>query len=241
MNMRIAKYLGLLIISFLLLESCRADRRSIAEKRDEMIRTQLEQRGIDDKRVIEAFRTVPREEFTLPRYRDRAYDDIEVSFGFGETLDRPYEDALLLKSLALKPADRILEIGTGSGYLSAVVSRIVKEVYTIEIVPEIADFARKQIENLGYKNIHFKTGDGFLGWLEYAPFDAIVLSCSPAEVPEPLIGQLAEGGRLILPIGGTKKFQDIVLFKKKAGKFFEVEHLTPATFSPMKGKIQGEK
>lgn len=202
-----------------------------------MVRTQIEQRGITDHKILAAFNSVPREEFVLPEFRNRAYDDLEVPLGFGQTLDRPYEDALIISALDIQPADRVLEVGTGSGYLSALMSGLAMDVYTIEIEPPIAALAKSNFKKLAMSNVHPKTGDGFIGWPEFAPFNAIILTCSPDKVPEPLIGQLAEGGRLILPIGGTKKFQELILYKKTGGRFVESRRLSPTTFVPMKGKV----
>lgn len=223
---------GLLICS-----ACSRTPPSLTEQREEMVRTQLIGRGITDGRIVAAFRTVPREAFVLPRFREHAYDDLEAPIGFGQSLDRPYENAAMLKALELAPTDRVLEVGTGSGYLSALMSRIAQQVFTIEIEPDIADAARKNISGQGTTNIEIRTGDGFLGWPERAPFDAIVLACSPERIPEPLTEQLAEGGRLLLPLGGTEKFQELVLYTKRGGKLLELRRIGPTTFSPMKGKI----
>lgn len=205
--------------------------------RNNMVRTQLELRGIREPLLLDAFRTVPREKFVLPRYREHAYDDVETPIGFGQSLDRPYENAMMLKTLGLAPGDRVLEIGTGVGYFAALMSHIAKEVFTIEIEPAIADTARANLEALDYANIKVKTGDGFMGWPEYAPFDAIIMACSPDRVPDPLAEQLKEGGHILLPLGGTKKFQELVLYTKKDGKLIELRRLGPTEFSPMKGKV----
>lgn len=202
-----------------------------------MVRDQIELRGITNKSITNAFLAVPREEFVLPKYKDHAYDDLEAPIGFGQSLDRSYEDALMIEFMAIAPNDRVLEVGTGSGYLAAVMSRIAREVYTIEIEPHIAQMAKTHLDHLGYKNIWTKIDDGFKGWPEYAPFNAIVMTCSPDKVPEPLIKQLAEGGRIVLPLGGTKKFQELILYKKINGEFVEAQRIAPATFLPMKGKI----
>lgn len=221
--------------------ACSKKQTSFEGKRAQMVRVQLEQRGFTNKDILNAFRFVPREEFVLPNYRDNAYDDLEVPIGQGQTMDRPYDDAIMIEALSLSPQDRVLEVGTGSGYLAALMSRVAKEIYTIEIDEVLAKNAKDRLERLRYDNIHVMAGDGFLGWPEFAPFDAIVLSCSPPRVPEPLKDQLAEGGWLLLPLGGTQKFQQIILYTKKNEKFTEVRRLAPVTFAPMKGKILEKK
>jgi protein-L-isoaspartate(D-aspartate) O-methyltransferase len=220
--------------------SCKGGHEPLAKRRADMVKEQLLWRGITDKAVIRAFEAVPREHFILPQYRDRSYDDIEAPIAFGETLDRPYENARMLQSLELKPTDKVLEIGTGTGYVSALMSKVVQQVYTIEIEPTYADEARKNFAALGYKNIEVKTGDGFLGWPEHAPFDAILMVCSPPHIPKPLEEQLAEGGRFLLPLGGDEKFQELVLFMKKDGKLVEQRRLSHTEFAPMKGIIREE-
>lgn len=230
--------LSTVIFSFI---SCKQTKLDFGSERATMVRTQIEQRGISDPKILATFNSVPREEFVLPEFKARAYDDLEVPLGFGQTLDRPYEDALIITALDLKPRDRVLEVGTGSGYLAALMSKLAADVYTIEIEPPIAALAKSNFEKLGLSNVHPKTGDGFVGWPEFAPFNAIVLTCSPEKVPEPLIEQLSDGGRLILPIGGTKKFQELILYKKSNGRMAETRRVSPATFVPMKGKVLESK
>lgn len=213
---------------------------SIEEQRAEMVSRQIEQRGIRDPRILNAFRQIPREEFVLEKFRDHAYDDLEAPSGFGQSLDRPFENAIMIKALEIGPEDRVLEVGTGSGYLASLLGRMAREVYTIEIEPEIAQDARERLKRLGYANIEVRTGDGFIGWPEHAPFDAIVMAASPNRVPEPLEKQLAEGGRIVLPLGGSEKFQVLTLFRKKGGKLVKETEITPTTFVPMKGKILEE-
>jgi len=232
--------LALVIGTALLCSACTRKPASFEEKRAEMVRTQIEQRGIKHEGIKKAFLAVPREEFVIDEYKDRAYEDNEAPIGHGQSLDRPFENAIMLLALDIDPGERALEVGTGSGYLASLMAQLADEVFTIEIVPEIADMARAHIQRLGYGNIHVKTGDGFIGWPEHAPFHAIVMTASPNKVPEPLAEQLAEGGRIVLPMGGTEKFQELVLFEKKDGKLVEKTRLIPATFVPMKGKILEE-
>ena len=229
------RFLFLTILIFTSVNAC--SNSSFDKQRAGMVKKQIELRGITNKSITNAFLAIPREEFVLQKYKNNAYDDLETPIGFGQNLDRPYEDALMIEFMAITPNDRVLEVGTGSGYLAAVISRIAQEVYTIEIDPQIAQMAKNHLDNLGYKNIWIKADDGFKGWSEYAPFNAIVLTCSPDKVPEPLIEQLAEGGRIVLPLGGTKKFQELVLYKKINGKLVEAQRIAPATFVPMKGKV----
>ncbi|MFH1829288.1 MAG: protein-L-isoaspartate(D-aspartate) O-methyltransferase [Pseudomonadota bacterium] len=221
----------------LIVGGCSRKSQTFEQQRAEMVREQLEQRGIEDKSILNAFNSVPREEFVIPAYKDKAYDDLEAPIGHGESLDRPFENAVMLNALAIKPHDKVLEVGTGSGYLSALMSHLADKVFTIEIVPEIANEARERLKKLHFDNVEVLTGDGFLGWPEHAPFDAIVLAASPTRVPEPLAKQLVESGRLVLPLGGAEKFQLLVLYTKKNGKLIETAKLSPTTFVPMKGKI----
>lgn len=209
----------------------------LASQRKAMVEQQVLWRGVTDKNVLDAMLAIPREEFVLPQYRDKAYADVEVPIGYEQTLDRPYEDAFIVASLKLRPGDKVFEVGTGGGYLTAILAKVAKEVYTIDIVPEIADEAKTRFEKLGYSNIFVKAGDGFAGWAEHAPFDGIVFTCSPPEIPKPLIEQLAEGGRMILPLGGEEKFQELLLYTKKDGKLVGPVRLAAMTFVPMKGKI----
>jgi protein-L-isoaspartate(D-aspartate) O-methyltransferase len=208
-----------------------------ASQRKTMVEQQVLWRGVTDRRVLDAMLAVPREEFVLPKFRDKAYADLEVPIGFEQTLDRPYEDAFIVQALKIKPTDRVFEVGTGGGYLTALMSKLGGEVYTIDIIPEIADAARARFEKLGYKNIEVKAGDGYAGWVEHSPFDAIVFTCSPDEIPKPLIEQLGEGGRMVLPLGGEQKFQELLLYTKKNGKLEGPRHLAAFTFVPMKGQI----
>jgi protein-L-isoaspartate(D-aspartate) O-methyltransferase len=229
--------LGTALLACATILSCSSKPANFPDKRAEMVTRQLKQRGIRDPRVLAAFATIPREEYVIEKYRDHAYDDLEVPSGFKQSLDRPFENAIMIEALEIDPSDKVLEVGTGSGYLASLLSKIGSKVYTIEIVPEIADDARKRLSRLGYTNIEVKTGDGFLGWPEHAPFDAIVMTASPNRIPKPITEQLKEGGRLVLPLGGSEKFQELVLFRKKDGKMVEEAKLSPTAFEPMKGKI----
>ncbi|MBE0433597.1 protein-L-isoaspartate(D-aspartate) O-methyltransferase [candidate division WOR-3 bacterium] len=200
-----------------------------------MVRSQIEARGIADERVIDAMLKVERHRFVPKALEKLAYQDHPLPIGEGQTISQPYIVALMTDRLALRPTDRVLEIGTGSGYQAAILSLIVDEVYTIEIVEPLADSSAALLDRLGYKNVHVRHGDGFLGWPETAPFDAIIVTCAPPTVPEPLIAQLAEDGRLIVPLGDD--FQVLTLYRKSAGVLTQ-EEIAPVLFVPMKGLIE---
>lgn len=238
---RVAKSVIVVAITAALFTSCSGKTATFEEKRAEMVRTQLKQRGLRNEAVLKAFLTVPREEYVIEKYKGNAYDDVEAPSGFGQSLDRPYENAIMINALAIKPGAKVLEVGTGSGYLASLLATIAGNVYSIEIEPEIAEDARKRLKRLGYDNVIVKTGDGFVGWPEHAPFDAIVMAASPNRIPGPIAKQLAEDGRLVLPLGGTEKFQQLVLFVKVKGKMVEKTKLSPTSFVPMKGKILEEQ
>jgi len=202
--------------------------------REQMVQTQISERGIKDKRVLQAMRKVPRHEFMPQDVRYLAYEDRAVSIGYDQTISQPYIVALMTEAVRVKPKDRVLEIGTGSGYQAAVLSLLAKEIYTIEIIPELAKRAEKDLKRLGYKNVHIKTGDGFLGIPEKAPFNAIIVTCAPPEIPPPLINQLAEGGRLVIPVGDTYP-QQLILAEKKKGQI-HTSYITAVLFVPMTGE-----
>ncbi|MDQ7839368.1 MAG: protein-L-isoaspartate(D-aspartate) O-methyltransferase [Thermodesulfobacteriota bacterium] len=205
-----------------------------------MIRNDIEGRGIKDKRVIEVMGRIPRHLFVDDSMRGRAYSDYPLPVGEGQTISQPYIVALMTEALRLKPTDRVLEIGTGSGYQAAVLSEIVKEVYTIEIKKLLADKATARLGGLGYKNVKVKYGDGYSGWPEYAPFDAIIITASVNHIPPLLIKQLKEGGRLILPLGSTINFQTLTLVTKRKG-VLDVQQLSSVAFVPMTGESEKKK
>ncbi|MGQ9465018.1 MAG: protein-L-isoaspartate(D-aspartate) O-methyltransferase [bacterium] len=203
--------------------------------RKQMVEEQIIARGIKDKNVIDAMLKVARHKFVPKEYEKYAYTDGPLPIGEGQTISQPYIVALMTEMLELKGEEKVLEIGTGSGYQAAILSLIAKEVYTIEIIPALAKSAQQRLESLGYKNVYVKSGDGFLGWPESAPFDGIIITCAAPRVPEPLIEQLAEGGRLVMPEGD--EWQMLVLYKKVNGQLKKTEFI-PVQFVPMKGKIQ---
>jgi protein-L-isoaspartate(D-aspartate) O-methyltransferase len=167
----------------------------------EMVRQQIESRGVTDRRVLEAMRKVPRHRFVLPNMEDAAYEDSPLPIGFGQTISQPYIVAYMSELLQVGPEDRVLEIGTGSGYQAAILAELAREVFTIEIVPELGERAMKTLAVLGYERVRVRIGDGYAGWPDHAPFDRIILTAAPDEVPPPLVDQLAVGGRLVAPVG----------------------------------------
>lgn len=225
------------LLFFVVTTAC-TQRNDFSKQREIMVQKQIEWRGLTTQKITDAFRKIPREVFVLPEFRDKAYDDLEVPIGEDQTLDRPFEDALMLEALGIDETTRVLEVGTGSGYLAALMGSIAKEVYTIEIIETLAVQAAKRLRELGFQNVFVRAGDGFRGWPEKAPFDAIILTCSPDHVPKPLEKQLVEGGRIVLPLGGEEKFQEILLYTKRSGKIELTKRLSAATFVPMEGEIK---
>lgn len=187
-------------------------------KRDSMVQEQIQARGITDSLVLLAMRKVKRHLFVPERYRPYAYADGTLDIGLNQTISQPYIVGYMTEAVDPKPDMKVLEIGTGSGYQAAVLAEIVKEVYTIEYFDELAGKAARLLDSLGYKNVKVKAGDGFFGWKENAPFDAIIVTAAPEDVPQPLIDQLREGGRMIIPLGGSGTIQSLVILQKVNGK-----------------------
>jgi len=202
-----------------------------AVQRQRMVDQQLKQRGIKDERVLAAMGKVPREEFVPADARSDAYKDGPLPIGYDQTISQPYVVAFMTEQLQLKPNDRVLEIGSGSGYQTAILAKLVSDVYTIEIVEPLAKSAETTLRRLGYKNVHIKVGDGYGGWPEVAPFDAIVVTCAPEKVPQPLVDQLKDGGRMVIPVGG-RFAQQLYRLEKKNGELKESATL-PVRFVPM--------
>lgn len=195
--------------------------------------------GIKNERVIDAMRATERHKFVAFKYRPHAYFDMALPIGDQQTISSPFIVSYMTESLDPQPTDKVLEIGTGSGYQAAVLAPLVKEVYTIEIVEPLGKRAEKTLADLGYKNVFVKVGDGFKGWPEHAPFDKIIVTCSPEKVPQPLVDQLAEGGRMVVPVGERYQ-QTLYLFRKKNGKL-ESEALLPTLFVPMTGAAEAAR
>jgi protein-L-isoaspartate(D-aspartate) O-methyltransferase len=200
-------------------------------QRERMVEQQLKSRGIKDEHVLAAMAKVPREEFIPADQRGEAYQDGPLPIGYDQTISQPYIVAFMTEQLQPKPDDRVLEIGTGSGYQAAILANLVANVYTIEIVEPLARTAEATLQRLGYKNVHLKVGDGYKGWPEEAPFDAIIVTCAPDNVPQPLIDQLKDGGRMVIPVG-ERFAQQLYLLEKKNGQLKESVTL-PVRFVPM--------
>ena len=209
--------------------------------RQRMVTEDIQRRGIDDQRVLQAMLKVERHLFVPESYRSMAYADRPLPIGEGQTISQPYIVALMTYHLHLKPEDRVLEIGTGSGYQAAVLAELTKEVYSLEIIESLARTAEERLQALGYKNVWVTSGDGFYGWPEHAPYDAIMITCATPTIPECLVGQLKEGGRMILPLGDKPFHQSLTLITKRAGKI-ERQRLADVVFVPMTGEIgKGKK
>jgi protein-L-isoaspartate(D-aspartate) O-methyltransferase len=202
-----------------------------------MVEKDLRRRGIKDPRVLEAMALVPRHLFVAERHRTSAYQDRPLPIGDDQTISQPYVVALMTELLELKGGERVLEVGTGSGYQAAVLGHLAREVYTIEIIASLADRAKQTLARLGYSNIWVKSGDGFFGWEEKGPFDAILVTASAKEIPEPLWHQLGEEGRMVMPLGGERRSQRLVRIRKIAGRQ-HVEDITGVIFVPMTGAVQ---
>jgi protein-L-isoaspartate(D-aspartate) O-methyltransferase len=200
-----------------------------------MIDEDLLGRDIADEAVVRAMSKVPRHEFVLPKHRDRAYDDVALPIDAGQTISQPYIVALMSQLAEIQPGDRVLEVGTGSGYQAAVLAEMGAEVYSIEIVAELADSARQRLAHLGYR-VHVRQGDAFAGWPEEAPFDAILITAAPPSIPAPLPEQLKIGGRLVAPVG--QESQDLIVITRHAKDAFETRTVIPVHFVPMTGRAQ---
>src|SRR4051812_26538039 len=204
---------------------------SFATSSGAMIEKQLRPRGIDDPRTLRAMAKVPREKFVAKELEASAYEDRPLPIGFGQTISQPFMVAFMTQALKPKPTDRVLEIGTGSGYQAAVLSELVAEVFTIEIVRPLAQRAATVLSALGYKNVLVKGGDGYKGWPEHAPFDAIIVTAAPDHIPEPLIAQLKEGGRMVIPVGNASA-QQLYVMEKHSGAMKRTAVL-PVKFVPL--------
>ncbi|MEC8558069.1 MAG: protein-L-isoaspartate(D-aspartate) O-methyltransferase [Planctomycetota bacterium] len=212
---------------------------SYAELRNRLVQDVLVPGGVQDERVLSAIRNTPRHEFVPLNFRNQAYFDRALPIGAAQTISSPFIVAMMTQELDTEGEHKVLEIGTGSGYQAAVLSPLVKEVYSIEIVPELGRSARRVLSSLGYKNITTKIGDGFKGWQEHAPFDRIIVTCSPEDVPKPLVDQLVEGGLMVVPVG--ERFQQTLYLMRKKGGKLEREALRPTLFVPMTGTAEDNR
>jgi len=209
-----------------------------AKERVRMVRGQIERRNIENGPVLDAMRNVPRHLFVPRRQHGRAYADHPLPIGHGQTISQPYIVAYMTELLELAPGDRALEVGTGSGYQAAVLSEITPYVYTIEIVQPLAEAAANRLETLGYRTIKVKHGDGYYGWPEREPFDAIIVTAAAGHVPPPLVEQLGAGGRMVIPVGGVFEVQRLVLVRKDENGDVHTRSLLPVRFVPMTGRVQ---
>lgn len=207
-----------------------------AKLRERMVQRQIAGRGVTSEKVLDAMRKVPRERFLPVGQGVWAYDDSPLPIGEGQTISQPYIVAYMAEGLALKGGEKVLEIGTGSGYAAAVLAEIASEVYTIERIEGLASMARTVLDDLGYDNVHVRHGDGTLGWPEQAPFDGIVVAAGGPEIPETLKRQLKVGGRLVIPVGKSKAYQDLVRVTRVEETEFDIEDLVAVRFVPLVGK-----
>lgn len=210
------------------------DEDPFRKPREMMVKTQLVQRGIKNKLVLDAMGKVPRQRFIPKDLEEQAYDDNALPIGEGQTISQPYMVAIMTEKLGLKGGEKVLEVGTGSGYQAAVIAEITKTVYTIEIVPKLAERSQKLFDDLGYRNIKVVTGDGTLGLPEQAPFDAIIVTAGAPSLPKPLLEQLCEGGRLVIPVGEV--YQQVLVTATKRGGRTETEGSIGCIFVPLIGK-----
>jgi protein-L-isoaspartate(D-aspartate) O-methyltransferase len=199
-----------------------------------MVREQIAGRGVKDPAVLAALRKVERHRFVPERYVEAAYEDHPLPIGYGQTISQPYIVGLMSEALMVKPGDRVLEIGTGSGYQAAILAELGIEVYTVEIIPELAQGATKVLSQLGYNRVHVQNADGYFGWEAHAPYDAIIVTAAPDHLPQPLAQQLKEGGRLIIPIGPVGSVQTLWLFEKQGGEL-AATNLGDVSFVPLTG------
>jgi len=220
--------------------SGRDDEDVYARKREMMVLRQLKARDITDRKVLEAMEAAPRHLFVSPHLRSQAYNDYPLPIDEGQTISQPYIVAFMTQHLDLKQGEKVLEIGTGSGYQAAVLAHLTDKVYSIEIREKLAKKAQETLSELNYDQVKVKCADGYFGWEEYAPFDAIIVTCAANHIPPPLLKQLKEGGRLIVPVGSTLFFQTLTLVTKTNGKP-KVRHVLDVNFVPMVGEISKKK
>lgn len=230
----VKNYIKFLIICFLVF--CPATsycKKTYEEKRESMVQWQIKNRGINDKAVLGAMSTVPRHLFVSKLYRSASYSDRPLPIGFGQTISQPYIVALMTEYLTLEKDDKVLEVGTGSGYQAAILSEITDSVYTVEIIEKLYKRTDEMLKTSGYEKIHTKCADGYFGWEEFAPYDAIIVTCAAEFVPPPLIAQLKVGGRMCIPVGPLFSIQNLLLITKISKTVIETEVITSVRFVPL--------
>jgi len=211
---------------------CDSNSQDYKKLREKMVKNQIKRRGVSDKEVLEAMNKVERHLFVPKKYVNNAYDDSPLPIGEGQTISQPYIVAFMTEILKLDKTKKVLEIGTGSGYQAAILSEVAGEVYSIELIESVGKHAKTLLKKLNYNNVEVKIGDGYQGWKEHAPFDAIIVTCSPTHIPEKLKEQLSEGGLMIIPVG-PRFAQELILLKKKNGKIKQTDVIA-VRFVPMK-------
>ncbi|MBE0664432.1 MAG: protein-L-isoaspartate(D-aspartate) O-methyltransferase [Candidatus Aminicenantes bacterium] len=231
--MKLPLHVILLSLLLLGLQLAAKSEGSYTAAREKMIKEQILERGITDQRLLNALLKVKRHLFVAPPYQRQAYGDFPLPIEAGQTISQPYIVAIMTTVIAPDYKKKVLEIGTGSGYQAAVLAELVREVYTIEIIPTLARSSKELLQGLGYSNIHFRTGNGYLGWPEAAPFDGIIVTCAPDHIPAALIEQLAVGGRMVIPISYSTSVQDLLLVEKLANGKLKKTNLIPVLFVPM--------
>ena len=230
--LRILYFFFIAAVPALTILVCAGKNEDYTMERERMVNNQIKARGINDPRVLAAMLKVPRHLFVPLSYRLQSYNDSPLPIGEGQTISQPYIVAFMTEALELKKDDRVLEIGTGSGYQAAILAEIAAEVYTIEVLPELGKRAQKLLNELGFTNIYVSIGDGYKGWPEEAPFDAIIVTCAPENIPPALIEQLKDGGRMIIPVGPVNGVQNLIKGIKK-GKKLKTQDVLPVRFVPM--------
>lgn len=220
---------------FLTVHHARAQDEPYLQKREAMVRAQIEREGVSDPRVLAAMRDVPRHLFVSPSFRAKAYEPYPLPIGEGQTISQPYVVGFMTQILRLKETDRVLEVGTGSGYQAAVAAKLAAEVYSVEILESLAIRSRRTLSDLGFRNVFVRQGDGYYGWEEKAPFDAIIVTCAGGHIPPSLLRQLGNGGRMIMPVGGPFMTQNLVFIEKDAGGSITHRNVLPVAFVRLLG------
>jgi len=204
--------------------------------REDMVRSQIEARGVKDPQVLETMRSVPRHEFVPSEYQDDSYADQPLPIGYGQTISQPYMVAVMTELLDVEKGDKVLEVGTGSGYQAAILAEITDQVYSVEIIPELAESAGARLKRLGYDQVKVANLDGYYGWEEHAPYDRIIVTCAPDHIPSPLLEQLKDGGRLIIPVGPPGAYQTLWLIEREGDEFLYKNLMEWIRFVPLTGE-----